>query len=54
MKIFKVESYLVFDGDVILVKKFIEFKRRDKRKENKVIVERLWVCGEKKNVMDYF
>ena len=54
MKTFKVEPYLVFDGDAIPVKKSTEFKRRDKRQENKAIAERLWACGEKKNAMDYF
>ncbi|AJT87654.1 Exo1p [Saccharomyces cerevisiae YJM1129] len=54
LKTFKVEPYLVFDGDAIPVKKSTESKRRDKRKENKAIAERLWACGEKKNAMDYF
>ncbi|EHN00253.1 Exo1p [Saccharomyces cerevisiae x Saccharomyces kudriavzevii VIN7] len=54
LKTFKVEPYLVFDGDAIPVKKSTEFKRRDKRQENKAIAERLWACGERKNAMDYF
>lgn len=54
LKSFKIEPYLIFDGDSIVVKKETEIKRREKRIENKNIAERLWQSGEKKNAMDYF
>lgn len=54
LRSFKIEPYLVFDGDAIGVKKDTEIKRREKRMESKTIAERLWKSGEKRNAMDYF
>ncbi|QLQ81564.1 hypothetical protein HG537_0F03250 [Torulaspora globosa] len=54
LRSFKIEPFLIFDGDAIGVKKDTEVRRREKRIENKAIAERLWKMGEKSNAMDYF
>ncbi|QLG74921.1 hypothetical protein HG535_0H02480 [Zygotorulaspora mrakii] len=54
LKAFKIDPYLIFDGDSIGVKKDTEIKRRTKRIESRNIAQKLWESGEKKNAMDYF
>ncbi|GCE99591.1 Rad2 nuclease [Zygosaccharomyces mellis] len=54
LRSFKIQPYLVFDGDGIGVKKETESKRREKREESRVIAKRLWESGEKRNAMEYF
>lgn len=54
LRSFKIQPYLVFDGDGIGVKKETESKRRERRDESKIIAKRLWESGEKRNAMEYF
>ena len=54
LKSFKIQPYLVFDGDELPAKKGTNAKRREKRIANKAIAEKLWRTGERKNAMDYF
>ncbi|GMM53457.1 Rad2 family nuclease [Maudiozyma humilis] len=54
LKTFGIKPYLVFDGDGVPVKKGTEQKRRDKRKENREIADRLWKSGEKKNAVEFY
>lgn len=54
LRSFKIEPFLIFDGDAIGVKKDTEVRRREKRIENKAIADKLWKMGEKSSAMDYF
>lgn len=54
LKSFKIEPFLIFDGDAIGVKKDTEVKRREKRVENKALADKLWKLGEKSSAMDYY
>lgn len=54
LRSFKIEPFLIFDGDAIGVKEDTEVKRREKRIENKAIADRLWNMGEKSSAMDYY
>ncbi|GAV53183.1 hypothetical protein ZYGR_0AI04660 [Zygosaccharomyces rouxii] len=54
LRSFKIQPYLVFDGDGIGVKKETESKRREKREESRAIAKRLWESGERRNAMEYF
>ncbi|SCW01242.1 LAFE_0D08262g1_1 [Lachancea fermentati] len=51
---FKVEPYLIFDGDSINVKKDTERKRRQKRDENKEKGLELWKSGDNRQSYEYF
>ncbi|GAV48169.1 hypothetical protein ZYGR_0I04660 [Zygosaccharomyces rouxii] len=54
LRSFKIQPYLVFDGDGIGVKKETESKRREKREESRAVAKRLWESGERRNAMEYF